>query len=1266
MTGWEATDYMGHTSSPTAFLAWQNDILNNAVDLGINRIRVEIYSGIENSTDWFQLYLNGQITGSVFNSHAYEIVNDNTNANSINPSGFKWSRLDFTMDNVVIPLRNRLAARGETLWIHLHYLTDNYQPNSQFHRDNPNEYAEFVLAVYQHLQSRYGIIGDSWTIVNEPDNPGVFWSGDNGALLGTMTKVAGDKLVANGFTPAFLLPGTVRASFAASFFDNAIAVSGARPYVTGLDYHRYAETVTDSMISAVGDRARDNNLKSGMTEHIGADYQELYKDLTLGRCSFWQQYTLASAFGGDDGGKYFPIDLTNPNNPVVSIGSRTKFLRQYFKFIRLGAVRVGASSISSNLEPVAFRNTNGKYVVVVKANAASGNFTIGGLPAGIYGIKYTTSTAYDQNAPDQTIGAGQNITTSIPGAGVITVYWKAAPTAIKLRSTMAAGYNDGILVQWQTGYEIDNLGFNVYREVSGQRTLITPEMIAGSALTIGSGTALKAGCTYRWWDKGAEDHKGAVYYLEDIDLSGERTLHGPIKPIFTDAKSPVQSKAMLLSQVGRGAIYTQRPPTDQEGVAPQQLAKTVDHAWELASKPAIKMIIKEEGWYRVPQAELVAAGLDPKADPRNFRLYVAGVEQPLLVVGEKDGSFDKTDAIEFYASGQDRPFADAHVYWLAVTSQPGKRINTFLSKGSSGGLSSFLHTLESRPKSIYFPNALNGDAENFFGPVIVSQPLNQPITLNHVDTANGKGAEIEVALQGVTDLPGTGDHRVRVALNGVYLGTVIYDGRMHKAEKFSLNQAMLKEGENVITLTAEAGGADVNLLDYLRVTYWHTPMADDNSLKLNAQATIQPVGGFDSGNSQIIGGFTSPLIRIFDITDPATVTEIIGRIDDQGSTYAVTFGFAGQGSRTVLTLTEDRIKQPADMTVNQPSHLRSENQGADFVMITRREFYPALQRLKALRQSQRLDVALVDIEDIFDEFSYGEKNPESIKEFLSFAAANWKKKPRYVLLAGDASFDPKNYLRLGDTDIVPTMLLDTASMETASDDRFADFNDDGLAEMAVGRLPFRSTNDAEVMVSKIIAYERSKPSQEVTLAADINDSIDFESASWRLLEFLPGNLKINQIYRSTGAGAKTQLTEAIQRGQKIVNYTGHGSVNQWRGNLLTSEDVEAWVNSDHLPLFVMMACLNGYFQDSAFDSLAETLMKAEKGGAIAVWASSGITSSVEQSVLNQQLYQMLFMMGGNEQRPTLGEAVIKAKASVIDPDVRRTWILFGDPTIKLK
>jgi hypothetical protein len=188
----------------------------------------------------------------------------------------------------------------------------------------------------------------------------------------------------------------------------------------------------------------------------------------------------------------------------------------------------------------------------------------------------------------------------------------------------------------------------------------------------------------------------------------------------------------------------------------------------------------------------------------------------------------------------------------------------------------------------------------------------------------------------------------------------------------------------------------------------------------------------------------------------------------------------------------------------------------------------------------------------------------------------------------------------------------------------------------------------------------------VLLVSDINDGFNFEAASDRLREIVPSDTRVEQIYRGRmdPAAAKKALFDGLSRGQKIVNYAGHGSLDSWRGNLLSSAEARGLTNRE-LPLFVMMTCLNGYFHDASADSLAESLMKAERGGAVAVWASSGLTIPSGQSGMTQQAFTEFFN-GNDGETVTLGEITSRAKAAIHDSDVRRTWILFGDPTTRIK
>jgi hypothetical protein len=825
-----------------------------------------------------------------------------------------------------------------------------------------------------------------------------------------------------------------------------------------------------------------------------------------------------------------------------------------------------------------------------------------------------------------------------------------APTEVTLESFTATSSEEGlVLLQWHTGFEVRNLGFNVYREEGGKQVRINPSMLAGSALVTGLNTALTAGRSYSWLDKTPGDKQSTQYWLEDVDLCGQSTWHGPVaiqKSGVRSQRSEADQQALTLSEIGNRASPDPSSPLEPKAQTAEIRSASIQAQGALASQPAAKIAVKREGWYRITQAELDATGFNTRVDPRLLQLFVDGSELPIIVSGEQDGSFDSTDSIEFYGIGLDSPYHDSRVYWLAAGNQNGLRVNQAKTDGTPTSSQSFTATVERRDRTIYFSGLRNGEKENFFGAVIAREPVDQQLTLVHLARADSSDAQLEIGLQGVT----FADHHVGVRINGLAVGELTFHDQAQGSARFAVANSILREGANVVELTALSGESDISLVDYLRVSYQHSYTADNDALKLTA-----------TGNQLMtIDGFTSKSVRIFDVTDSHSPEELLGQVNEQKSGYAVTFASPGQGERALIALTTER--RPARILLNLPSNLRAGS--ADFIVVTRREFADALKPLVTLRQEQGLSVSLVDIEDIYDEFSFGQKSPYAVREFLSYAKSIWKKKPRFVLFAGDASFDPKNYLGFGDSDLVPTKLIDTDFMETSSDDWLSDLNGDGIADIATGRLPARTVEEVSRMVAKIANYEQAAPSDEALLVADANEGFDFEQASDELRSLIPGSLRITQVNRGRvdAEKARSSLFEALDRKQFLVNYTGHGSVNQWRGNLLTNDDALT-LRNEHLPMFVMMTCLNGYFHDPALDSLAESLLKAERGGAVAVWASSGMTLPTDQALMNQELYRQLFRVGG---AMTIGEAVSRAKSSVGDRDIRRTWVLLGDPAMKLK
>jgi len=196
--------------------------------------------------------------------------------------------------------------------------------------------------------------------------------------------------------------------------------------------------------------------------------------------------------------------------------------------------------------------------------------------------------------------------------------------------------------------EVNNLGFNIYRDDGGKLSQVNSQLIAGSAFLVGPDIALRSGYSYQWWDAkiaDCADCKSAAYWIEDRDISGQSGWHGPV--YANPASDENRPASIRQSKTLAGTFSHQSPIGSASKLAPdfpslhRPLATPIDDCWP---QVAIKLAVKHEGWYRVTQPELVAAGLDPSVDPRTLQLFVDGKQLAIRVIGEDDGRFDSTDA----------------------------------------------------------------------------------------------------------------------------------------------------------------------------------------------------------------------------------------------------------------------------------------------------------------------------------------------------------------------------------------------------------------------------------------------------------------------------------------------------------------------------------------------------------------------------------------------------------------------------------------------
>ena len=351
----------------------------------------------------------------------------------------------------------------------------------------------------------------------------------------------------------------------------------------------------------------------------------------------------------------------------------------------------------------------------------------------------------------------------------------------------------------------------------------------------------------------------------------------------------------LLSELGQVDAHANiSAPVERKAKIAAFSEARVSLQGSVVSKPSLKISVRQEGWYRVTQPELVAAGLDPRTDARLLQLFVNGQEQAINIVGARDAEFGPEAALEFYGIGLDTPSTDTRAYWLVSGATPGKRIQQVREQGAPSSAASFPYTVERKDRVIYFASLKNGDKENFFGPVITGNPVEQSLMLQRVDQSGGQ-AQLNVRLQGVT----TSAHAVRVQLNANDVGHVFFEGQAEGVANLSVSSSLLKEGLNQIHLTSIGNSSDISLVNSVSITYRHGFIADNNALKLTSP-----------GNQSVtIGGYSVPQARVVDVTNAGAPQELLGSVSLGKGGYSITVTPTGAGERQLLAFA-DQIRSP--------------------------------------------------------------------------------------------------------------------------------------------------------------------------------------------------------------------------------------------------------------------------------------------------------------------------------------------------------------------
>ncbi|MCY7377500.1 MAG: C25 family cysteine peptidase [Pyrinomonadaceae bacterium] len=822
---------------------------------------------------------------------------------------------------------------------------------------------------------------------------------------------------------------------------------------------------------------------------------------------------------------------------------------------------------------------------------------------------------------------------------------------VSYAETKAFSDGRGVWLEWKTESESKNLGFYVYRMVGGEKELVSQSLIPGAYLQTREEKTTSG--NYSFYDRRGDFNSS--YVIESYHVNGARRFSEVIQTKLVDDLTTVAGVSS--EQLENQANDAKPSVSGNDSVLPEDLATEVANftlppdpvtqRW-VAAQPGVRIEVKNTGFYRVSRAQLQTAGFDVNAPTARWQLYVNGVEQAINIGGSGD-------YIEFYGKGIDTLNTDTQIYFLVVGSTNGKRIGSAIRRRISGSVvsNSYSQFFFKKERAVYMSNLLNGDTENFVGGTVINATGGTvDFNLSGIDFT-AAAASIDVRIQGLTQV----SHQTKVFLNNTEVGTLNGNSFDSMSGRFTFPTALLIEGVNslkMVSLNNIPGGAsDISLSDSLKVNFARRYRADQNRLSFH-------VPNYKNSYAE---NFSSANIRVFDLTN-SDAPILVNGLNVEANNGSFRVNLPSNRGRVLFAVEDSGLLAAASISANIPSTLSTTAHNARMIIISHKDFLTPATAWANYRRGQGMTVEVVNIEDIYDEFNYGALGADCIRDFLNYARTNWQTAPNYILLVGDATYDPKNYFG-GGGNLLPTRLVDTVYSEVGSDETLADFNDDGLAEIAIGRIPARDAATVTLALNKVTAFEQTvpqAPARGALFASDLPDGYDFEGSSNRLCAQLPTTIPCVKINRGQ-PNAGTGLMAALNTGKYLVNYSGHGNAGVWAtGGFFGNTQAAQLTNADRLSIFTMLTCLNGYFIQPT-DSLSEVLMKNPNGGAVAAWASSGLTTPDIQEIMGLRFYNQVG--AGNITR--IGDLIKDAKTTIdFGRDVRLSWVLLGDPAMKVR
>ncbi|MCX6031497.1 MAG: C25 family cysteine peptidase [Chloroflexi bacterium] len=711
-----------------------------------------------------------------------------------------------------------------------------------------------------------------------------------------------------------------------------------------------------------------------------------------------------------------------------------------------------------------------------------------------------------------------------------------------------------------------------------------------------------------------------------------------------------------------------------------------------------RITLRNTGIYQLTYGDLQAAGVPVTTlDPRRLRMYAGDTEMAIAVTGEDDGRFDPGDTIRFYATQVNSLYTDTNVVWLVVGDAAGRRMTARSVAPQGGSLATSFSKTTHFEENRYYRSAMPmaSDVDHWYWGQTYVLSRNSVLTMTVPFTVENSlpagTANLRLDLWGASYDPRVNpDHHLRIYVNGTIAGDVYWTGQVQTTPTVTFDQALLQNGGNTLTLYApgDVGARDatgqpweVTWLNAFDVTYGRSFQVTGDRL------AFTPASG--PGEFSLAPWLASDVL-LYDVSDPLAPVRLTGAVvGGTSGAYTLTLHDVVSPGGAYSAAGSNALLAPLAITSRQVSDLRAPAAGADYLIISHADFLTGVEALAQLHRSQGLRVRVIDVQDIYDEFSGGLLDFHAIRDFIQYAYFNWPgPAPAYVLLAGNGTYDFMNREGVGAKTFIPPFLanVDPVLGETAADNRFVTVaGDDIMPDLHLGRLPVTSQVELAAMVDKITSYEANPTagawrSKTVFVTDNADNAGDFAALSDLAAAYVPPELVVQKIYLGSNdypsgyaARAQQATLDAFNQGALLFNYVGHSSIGNWAGELLFGLNSLPQVsNGSRYPIMLPMTCLEGSYHNPRFASLSASVVRLSGKGALASWAPTGLGVASGHDYLHRGFYDALFNWDVRQLGPatTAGKLNLFVNGRFSDGtprfhDLLDTYVLLGDPATNI-